>query len=71
MITCFDTAFNSEFPAGAAAYAAYVDGALGSHTAWLCEPYADAPDRTGNCYLDPDGVADHLTACADGCALAY
>jgi predicted amidohydrolase YtcJ len=43
----------------------FVDGALGSHTAWLCEPYADAPDRTGNCYLDPDGIADHLTACTE------
>ncbi|MBB3751407.1 hypothetical protein FHT44_003902 [Mycolicibacterium sp. BK634] len=43
----------------------FVDGALGSHTAWLCEPYADAPDSTGNCYLDPDGVAEHLIACTE------
>ena len=43
----------------------FVDGALGSHTAWLCEPYADAPERTGNCYLDPDGIAEHLTACTE------
>ena len=30
----------------------FVDGALGSRTAWLHEPYADAPDRCGNTYLD-------------------
>jgi predicted amidohydrolase YtcJ len=43
----------------------FVDGALGSHTAWLCEPYADFPDSTGNCYLDPDGIAEHLIACTE------
>jgi predicted amidohydrolase YtcJ len=43
----------------------FVDGALGSHTAWLCEPYADAPTSTGNCYLDPDGIAEHLIACTE------
>ncbi|WP_445165561.1 amidohydrolase [Mycolicibacterium sp. Dal123E01] len=43
----------------------FVDGALGSHTAWLCEPYADASEHTGNCYLDPDGIAEHLTACTE------
>ena len=41
----------------------FVDGALGSRTAWLHEPYADAPDRCGNSYLDPDAIASHLTAC--------
>ena len=39
----------------------FVDGALGSHTAWLHEPYADAPDRTGTCYLD---ARRHRSACA-------
>lgn len=43
----------------------FVDGALGSHTAWLCRPYDDAPDTTGNCYLDADAVADHLFACTE------
>lgn len=43
----------------------FVDGALGSRTAWLCEPYADAPDRTGTCHLDADSIADHLTACTE------
>ncbi|HEX6887393.1 MAG TPA: amidohydrolase family protein [Candidatus Nanopelagicales bacterium] len=41
----------------------FVDGALGSRTAWLREPYDDAPSETGNRYLDPDAVAEHLVAC--------
>jgi predicted amidohydrolase YtcJ len=40
----------------------FVDGALGSRTAALCEPYADA-DTAGALYLDADAVADHLVAC--------
>lgn len=43
----------------------FVDGALGSRTAWLHEPYADAPDTTGNSYLDVDTVATHLSACTE------
>lgn len=43
----------------------FVDGALGSHTAWLCQPYTDAPDTRGNCYLDPDTITEHLTACTE------
>ncbi|MCI4675501.1 amidohydrolase [Candidatus Mycolicibacterium alkanivorans] len=43
----------------------FVDGALGSRTAWLCQPYADAPDTTGHCYLDPDTITEHLTACTE------
>ena len=43
----------------------FVDGALGSHTAWLSEPYTDAPRCTGNCYLDTDAVAEHLFACTE------
>src|SRR6201998_3031250 len=30
------------------------DGALGSRTAWLHEPYTDAADRVGTCYLDSE-----------------
>ncbi len=41
----------------------FVDGALGSRTAALCEPYADAPDTSGALYLDADAVAEHLVAC--------
>jgi predicted amidohydrolase YtcJ len=47
----------------------FVDGALGSRTAWLHEPYADAPDCspavTGNSYLDTDAIAAHLRACTE------
>jgi predicted amidohydrolase YtcJ len=43
----------------------FVDGALGSRTAWLHEPYADAPERTGTCYLDPDAVEAHVRACTE------
>ena len=41
----------------------FVDGALGSRTAWLHEPYTDAPDRTGNCYLDVEAITTHVLAC--------
>ncbi|OBA64200.1 amidohydrolase [Mycobacterium sp. 1100029.7] len=41
----------------------FVDGALGSRTAWLHEPYADAPDRAGTSYLDGDVIEAHLRAC--------
>ncbi|WP_327577021.1 amidohydrolase [Streptomyces sp. NBC_00145] len=44
----------------------FVDGALGSHTACLHEPYADAaPGHTGTSYLDAHAVAAHVVACAE------
>jgi len=43
----------------------FVDGSLGSRTAWLDEPYTDAPGRIGNSYLDPDAIAAHLRACTE------
>ncbi|ORW67078.1 amidohydrolase [Mycolicibacter senuensis] len=43
----------------------FVDGALGSHTAWLHEPYADAAGYTGVCHLDADSVRAHLWACTE------
>ncbi|MGW4531886.1 amidohydrolase [Nocardia sp. NPDC004340] len=42
----------------------FVDGAIGSHTAWLREPYADR-DSTGTAYLDADAVAAHVLACTE------
>ncbi|WP_424348493.1 amidohydrolase [Kocuria sp. CH-021] len=39
-----------------------VDGALGSRTAALRAPYADAPDDRGDRYLDAETVAAHLAA---------
>jgi hypothetical protein len=47
----------------------FVDGALGSRTAWLQQPYTDAPecspDWTGNTYLDADAITAHLRACTE------
>jgi hypothetical protein len=43
----------------------FVDGALGSRTAWLHEPYADAPHTCGNSYLDAEAVTAHLLACTE------
>ncbi|MFF7654707.1 amidohydrolase [Streptomyces sp. NPDC007983] len=43
----------------------FVDGALGSHTACLHQPYADAP-HTGTAYLDATAVAAHVAVCTEG-----
>ena len=44
----------------------FVDGALGSRTAWLHEPYTDGPHEwTGNSYLDVDAITAHLRACTE------
>jgi predicted amidohydrolase YtcJ len=47
----------------------FVDGAIGSCTAWLHQPYTDAPGRppgwTGNSYLDVDAIAAHVHACTE------
>lgn len=40
----------------------FVDGSLGSRTAWLSQPYADDPRTGGNRYLDTDAVYAHLRA---------
>ncbi|MGR8011706.1 amidohydrolase [Streptomyces hypolithicus] len=42
----------------------FVDGALGSHTACLHDPYSDA-SHTGTAYLDTAAVAAHVTACTE------
>ncbi|MEU9807925.1 amidohydrolase [Mycobacterium sp. NPDC050853] len=41
----------------------FVDGALGSHTAWLHEPYHDAPHTCGVRHLDAETVEAHLDSC--------
>ncbi|MBB2993002.1 hypothetical protein FHR72_004509 [Mycolicibacterium iranicum] len=49
----------------------FVDGAIGSRTAWLHEPYTDVGAdahpgcgaATGNSYLDVDACTAHLAAC--------
>ncbi|WP_027929824.1 amidohydrolase [Amycolatopsis thermoflava] len=43
----------------------FADGALGSHTAALHEPYLDEPGSTGARYLDADTIAGHLIACTE------
>ncbi|MEW2158014.1 amidohydrolase [Streptomyces sp. NPDC007189] len=53
-----------ELGAAGAAGDLFADGALGSHTACLHEPYADAA-HTGTAYLDADAVADHVVACTE------
>ncbi|MEU9100079.1 amidohydrolase [Streptomyces sp. NPDC048361] len=42
----------------------FVDGSLGSHTACLHAPYADAPG-TGTGHLDAADVAAHVAACTE------
>ncbi|GHF38058.1 amidohydrolase [Streptomyces mashuensis] len=53
-----------ELGAAGAAGDLFVDGSLGSHTAWLHEPYADAPG-TGTAHLDAEAVAAHVAACTE------
>lgn len=42
----------------------FVDGSLGSHTACLHQPYADA-GHTGTAYLDAVAIAAHVVACTE------
>ncbi|MBZ6138762.1 amidohydrolase [Streptomyces olivaceus] len=42
----------------------FVDGSLGSHTACLHQPYADA-GHTGTAHLDAADVAAHVVACTE------
>ncbi|MFF8728726.1 amidohydrolase [Streptomyces sp. NPDC015171] len=53
-----------ELGAAGAAGDLFADGALGSHTACLHEPYADAA-HTGTAYMDADAVAAHVVACTE------
>jgi predicted amidohydrolase YtcJ len=40
-----------------------LDGSLGSRTARLSSPYADAPDERGHLYMDVDEATEHVVAC--------
>ncbi|UGY90321.1 amidohydrolase [Streptomyces gobiensis] len=42
----------------------FADGSLGSHTAHLHTPYADA-DHTGTAHMDTEAVAAHAAACTE------
>ncbi|WP_028814024.1 amidohydrolase [Streptomyces flavidovirens] len=59
-----DAARVRELGAAGAAGDLFVDGSLGSHTACLHSPYADAA-HTGAAYLDTAAVAAHVTACTE------
>ncbi|WP_435209471.1 amidohydrolase [Streptomyces sp. bgisy034] len=59
-----DIARARELGALGAAGDLFVDGALGSHTACLHQPYADA-GHTGTAYLDAGAVAAHVAACTE------
>lgn len=41
----------------------FVDGSLGSHTAWLKQPYTDDPHAVGTSYLGVDEISAHVRAC--------
>lgn len=43
----------------------FVDGALGSRTAALREPYADRPHTRGALYLTTERIAAHVVACTE------
>ena len=43
----------------------FVDGSLGSRTAALRTPYADAPGCHGHPYLDAEEVGAHVAACTE------
>jgi predicted amidohydrolase YtcJ len=43
----------------------FVDGALGSRTAALRQPYDDAPDTSGALYRDAEAIAAHLVRCTE------
>lgn len=62
-----DAAHIRELGAIGAAGDLFVDGSLGSHTACLHEPYADAPEagHTGTAHLDAAAIAAHVTACTE------
>ena len=51
-----------ELGAAGAAGDLFADGSIGSHTAYLRAPYADA-DHAGHGYLDAAEVRDHVVAC--------
>ncbi|WP_431949143.1 amidohydrolase [Actinacidiphila sp. bgisy167] len=43
----------------------FVDGSIGSRTACLHAPYADAPAVAGTAYLDEAAIADHVALCTE------
>lgn len=66
-VVCYWGARGAVLPAGAHGLAGdlFVDGALGSRTAALCEPYLDQPDTAGALYLEPEQIAEHIVSCTE------
>ncbi|EST24480.1 hypothetical protein N566_24945, partial [Streptomycetaceae bacterium MP113-05] len=60
-----DAALIRDLGAVGAAGDLFADGSLGSHTAHLHAPYADAPHSTGTAHLDAADVAAHVAACTE------
>ncbi len=60
-----DTTVALELGLAGAAGDLCVDGAIGSRTAALQEPYADEPSTQGYLYLSADQVAEHVIACTE------
>jgi len=64
-----DVAQDLDLPAGARLHGLAgdlcADGSIGSRTAALRAPYADAPDTSGHLYLSADQVAAHVVACTE------
>lgn len=56
-----------DLPRGARGLAGdlFVDGAFGSRTAAMNEPYTDAPHTSGARYLTEEQIADHVLACTE------
>jgi predicted amidohydrolase YtcJ len=57
-----DAALNLKATGAAGDY--FVDGAIGSRTALLVEPYADDEHTLGAQYLTAEQLRDHITACS-------
>jgi predicted amidohydrolase YtcJ len=58
-----DPAVAAELGARGLAGDLFADGALGSHTAALLEPYTDDPGNRGAAYLSVGEITEHVVAC--------
>jgi len=54
-----------ELGAAGAAGDLFCDGSLGSHTAALTSPYADAPETSGESHLGVEEIAEHIRRCTE------
>jgi predicted amidohydrolase YtcJ len=54
-----------ELGAAGAAGDLFCDGSLGSHTAALSSPYADAPETSGELHLGVEEITEHVRRCTE------